>query len=133
MVAGALAGCAVHRVLDTNREQQQNVNTNSSKIRTAVGPADLGGCALAARWSRRTAHWAAAPGLRTGGGCRWREDRRREEGDRRGEEGGGGVPGGRRTADGGSVCLWRLRGCASGSLAAGASLLVKGPLRPNNS
>jgi hypothetical protein len=59
---------------------------------------------------------AAVGGGRTGGG---------------GEEGGGGVPGGRRTADGGSV--WRLRGCASGSLAAGASLLVKGPLRPNNS
>jgi hypothetical protein len=106
-------------------EQQQNVNTNSSRIRTAVGPADLGGCALAARWSRRTAHWAVAPGLRTVSGCRWREDRKREEGggrrgDRRREERGGGVPGGRRTADGGSVCLWRLRGCASGSLAAGA-------------
>jgi hypothetical protein len=79
MVAGALAGCVVHRVLDTN----------SRRIRTGVGPADLGGCALAARWSRRAAHWAVAPGLLTGGGCRWREDWRREEG-------GGGTGGGRR-------------------------------------
>jgi hypothetical protein len=47
------------------------------------------------------------PGALRTGGCRWREDRRREEG-------GGGVPGGRRTADGGSVWLWLLRGCACG-------------------
>jgi hypothetical protein len=70
-----------------------------------------------------TVHWAVAPGLRTGGGCRWREDRRREEGGGGPEEGGGRMGaaaylegGGRPTAaasvSGGSaaVCLavWRL-------------------------
>jgi hypothetical protein len=88
-------------------------------LRTGRLRLDLEHCALA----------AAVGGGRTGGG-------RREEGAAAYLEGG-------RTPDGGSVWLWRLRGCACGSLAtravrvgsltAGASLLVKGPLRPKNS
>jgi hypothetical protein len=108
---------SAHRVLDTN----------NSRIRTAAGPADLGGCALAARWSRSTGrlrldleHCALAAAV--GGG--------RTRGGRRGAAAyleGGGRPTAAASGSGGSAVV------RVGSLAAGASLLVKGPLRPKNS